>query len=380
MTAARNHVILFAVLFSFVLSGCRLFHHEKRDFLKDGNYERAILKLETAEQKQPDNWRVKQNLGIAYYKTGQLQKATTKLNQALTLNTKSIPALLYSGLSYEALASYQNAASAYRSLKAFNISADLKQELFARIRENERKEILQRLRRKIAKNQNTPDKNVNGKSVAVLYFHNVSNWTQLNPLLKGLTDLLISDLASMKQLKVVRREELQFLLDDLQLPYFHFTNNISIPEIGKYLNCKYAITGGIERFNDTNIRINAGIVDVQTGKLLGSGIKTQGSISDLPGIEKDLLLKIIATFGIVPDQREKQMLQQYATKNTLALIAYSKGLDYDDRSREQLARDAYSRAVSLDKSFTLARMRLQQLPEKRLSNPEMERLIQTRIK
>ena len=157
MTAARNHVILFAVLFSFVLSGCHLFHHKKHNFLKDGDYEHAILKLETAEQKQPDNWRVKQNLGIAYYKTDQFKKAVTKLNQALTLNTKSIPALLYSGLCYEALASYQNAASAYRSLKAFNISESLKQEIFARIRENEQKEILQRLRRKIAKNQNTPE-------------------------------------------------------------------------------------------------------------------------------------------------------------------------------------------------------------------------------
>ena len=63
------------------------------------------------------------------------------------------------------------------------------------------------------------------------------------------------------------------------------------------------------------------------------------------------------------------------TTNSLAFIAFSKGLDFEDRGLAAQARFQYRKALELDPEFAQARTRLEALPERRLSLQEIENLV-----
>lgn len=74
--------------------------------LKDGHYPSAIQQFKLAENARPHDWKIKRDLGIAYYKTSQYPQAIEKLNQAYRIHRKDGRTLLYLGLSYEKARSF----------------------------------------------------------------------------------------------------------------------------------------------------------------------------------------------------------------------------------------------------------------------------------
>ena len=66
-----------------------------------GDYDLAIIQLRAEERMNPADVRIKRDLGIAYFRTKQFEKAVTKLSQAAKLNTRDQVSLFYLGLSYE---------------------------------------------------------------------------------------------------------------------------------------------------------------------------------------------------------------------------------------------------------------------------------------
>ena len=96
------HIILvFGLLF---LSGCaaNMAAHPKymagSYMLKQNNYEAAIDYFLAELSHNPDNWRAREKLGIAYYKIGQYDKAIPELDRVLTDIPKKPRASYYLGL------------------------------------------------------------------------------------------------------------------------------------------------------------------------------------------------------------------------------------------------------------------------------------------
>ena len=135
------------------------------------------------------------------------------------------------------------------------------------------------------------------------------------------------------------------------------------------------ITGGIERIGDTRIRLTAGVVDTKSGQLKGQGVQATGRLSEILELEKSLLVGLLKSLGVRLNSDEAKGLQQFSTKNNLAFIAFSKGLDFEDRNIMRQARYQYEKAVNLDADFKLAKQRLAQLSQKRLTIAEMEKLL-----
>ena len=65
------------------------------------------------------------------------------------------------------------------------------------------------------------------KTIAILYFDNSSNNPQLDPLKKGLADMLISDLSNLNMLRVVEREKLEDKILQKEKELNQLKNNIN---------------------------------------------------------------------------------------------------------------------------------------------------------
>ena len=349
-------------------------YNKSDDALKAGDYTSAILQLKAAESKNPSDWKIKRDLGIAYYKNQQMTAAIAKLSQALRLQPNDSATMLYLGLSYESDKNFGKARSVYHSLASLNVNDALKKELRARIRDIHLKQLRQEIKQNAADLKAGRLELAASNTLAVLYFRNLSQWDELDPILKGLAEIMTHDLSKIKKLQLVERLKVQVLMEDLRLSSADFFDQIRAPDAGRLLNVNQMISGSVERLDETKIRLNGGVVETATGRLRGEGVKLSGSISDILGLEKRAMLDFIEDLGLRPTLEEEAAIQPLATNNNLAFIAFCKGLDYEDQQQFLPGQAQYEQALKLDPDFNLARQKLGELPGPRLSILEMEKL------
>src|SRR5688500_17930937 len=88
-------------------------------------------------------------------------------------------------------------------------------------------------------------------SVAVPYFDNNTGQAQLDPLAKGLADMLISDLSQVASLRIVERQKLNQVLAELKLSRSKFIDPKTAQKLGKGLAAQYILSGGYTLVGDT---------------------------------------------------------------------------------------------------------------------------------
>jgi tetratricopeptide (TPR) repeat protein len=355
-----------------VIAGCgNASYRQGRGLLKKKD-PAAIRLLEAAESEKSADWKIKRDLGIAYYQDRQYLRAIQKLAQAQKLRRNDGRTLLYIGLCLEQIGKFAEAVSVYRLYTKLSFLDPLKKELQARIREIQLRDLQQQVRQ----NLNDPDRlpPADPNTVAILYFRNLSQSNEMAPLLKGIADILTTDLGKVKRLRLVERIKLQILLDEIKLASSDLFDQLQAPQAGKLLGASQLISGGITRLNETQVQINAGVVATNTGALRGDGAQTVGNVSDLLQMEKSLVFDLIKDLGITLTDAEAEAIKPLPTKNILAFIAYSKGLDLEDRGQYEQAREEYAKAVKLDPNFAQAKQKQEQLAVQRLSLATIEKL------
>lgn len=241
-------------------------------------------------------------------------------------------------------------------------------------------------------------------AVAVLYFENQGN-PELEQLKVGLTQMLITDLGQEPGLVVVERTRLQEVLNELELGHSGKVTPESAAQIGKLLGADRLIMGAYFELMGT-MRVDARIVDVETGKVLASH-----GASDIPqafmalekGLARDLARSLQAggetgqapTTG--PDTRTASASTTpavVATADTTrstpaaaktkrppplpptasstvvvapdatqldAALAFSEGLVHLDRKDVPRAREAFEKALTTEPGLQAARVELDRL-------------------
>ena len=106
-------------------------------------------------------------------------------------------------------------------------------------------------------------------TVAVLYFDYDGKRDELAVLKKGLAQMLISDLAVVEPYQLVERERLQALLDEQKLAQSGKIDRATAARIGKLLGAQMMVMGGFFELG-SSLRVDARLVDVETGRILAT--------------------------------------------------------------------------------------------------------------
>jgi len=366
-SAAVRRLTVFLIVIVCVTACTNSSYRTGRRYLKSGDYQSAIGQLDIAEQQQPDNWRIKRDLGIAYYESAKIQQAITKLGEAYKLKPRNGRILLYLGLCFERDKKFKEAIQIYSRYAGLSFLDPVKDELRARIRDIHLLVLQREVKDKLAKQERELLQPTDQNTVAVLYFRNLSNWDEITPLAKGIAAVMTTDLSQVERLRLVEREKLQVLLNELKLSTNEFFDQVNSPRAGLLLGAAHLISGGIERIGDDGMQVSAGVVNTQTGSLVGDGAQVSGNLIDLLRLEKTLVFDLILDMGIRLSNEEIEAIRPLPTQNILAFIAFSKGLDFKDNNLLDQARLEFAKAVKLDPSFRLAKASLEELSKERLS-------------
>src|ERR1700683_3992993 len=184
-----------------------------------------------------------------------------------------------------------------------------------------------------------------GKSVAVLYFENLSGAKEDEYLRDGITEDVITELSKIRGLNTFSRPTVLAFRDKPVTP----------AQIGQQLGAAYVLTGTLRRAG-ARLRISAQLVDTHTDFPLWSE-RFDREMKDVFEVQDEMARKIAEALRVTLSPQELEALADKPTENPQAYDLYLRGKRYArllTRQDVEFALQMFENAVSLDPSFALA--------------------------
>ncbi len=186
------------------------------------------------------------------------------------------------------------------------------------------------------------------KSIAVLPLENLSEDKENAFFADGIQDELLSNLAKIKDLKVISRTSVMQYKSGI-------TRNLK--EIAQQLGVSNVVEGSVRR-SGNHVRVSVQLIDALTDRHIWAQ-NYDRTLADSLALQGELATEIAAGVGATLSPQEKARVEATPTKNTAAYDAYLRGralaagLTTDFSNVENAAR-SFQEAVTLDPSFALA--------------------------
>jgi len=183
------------------------------------------------------------------------------------------------------------------------------------------------------------------KSVAVLYFENLSGAKEDEYLRDGITEDVITDLSKIRGLNIFSRPTVLAFRDKPVTP----------AQVGQQLGAAYVLTGTLRRAG-ARLRITAQLVDTRTDFSLWSE-RFDREMKDVFEVQDEMARKIAEALRVTLSAEELEALAVKPTENLQAYDLYLRGKRYARRQTRQdleFALQMFENAVNIDPSFALA--------------------------
>lgn len=192
------------------------------------------------------------------------------------------------------------------------------------------------------------------QTLAIVDFTNNSldDRERFDPLEGGFASLMVHQLNGATGLKVIERERIQWLLEELDLQQEEGrVDQTTAVRTGKLLGATAVLFGSFMKHRN-ELRINARLVKVETGEILMTE-QVAGKDKDFFELAEKLSLKVAQ--GINVTMQETMIGERTDTRSLDAMISYSEGLDLLEREEYQAAYLKFQEALEFDGSYTRAK-------------------------
>src|SRR5229473_877927 len=197
-------------------------------------------------------------------------------------------------------------------------------------------EVLEALRRAAAPAASS------GKSLAVLYFENLSADKEDEYFRDGITEDVITELSKIQGLRVFPRSAVLAFRD----------KPATAPQIGQQLNAAYVLGGSLRRAGN-RLRITAQLVEARTGHSVWAE-RYDRELKDVFEVQDEIARSITQALRITLSPQEEKTIARKPTENLQAYDCFLRGRNYTRRENLDYAMQMFERAIALDPNFALA--------------------------
>jgi non-specific serine/threonine protein kinase len=180
------------------------------------------------------------------------------------------------------------------------------------------------------------------KSVAVLYFENLSGTKEDEYFRDGMTEDIITELSKIARLKLFPRSEVLAFRD----------KPVTAPHVGQQLQAQYVLEGSIRRAGN-RVRITAQLVETATRHSVWAE-RYDRQLEDLFAIQDEIARSIAQALRITLSPQEERVIGRKPTENAQAYDFYLRGRSYTRRFELDFALHMMEQAIKLDPKFALA--------------------------
>ncbi|HET9709291.1 MAG TPA: tetratricopeptide repeat protein [Gemmatimonadales bacterium] len=309
--------------------------------------------LEAQRAQHPTDPDLNLRLAKAYYAANRFADARKALGVVLTQQPTNRVAETYLGLSYEGMEQFDSARTIYTTLLATKPSGEIGRLLNGRLTLLARKELHAAARTSLAHetelSRTPPDPN----TVAVFPFRYTGQDSSLRPLERGLAALVVSDLSHVRRLRLVERERLQALIDEMKLAASGRVDPATGARSGHLVGAGQVVQGQFQEAPGANIRLDATMVRAGDAQIAATG-SGRDPLSQLFDLEKSVVFQLLTKTGVPISPAESIAISERPTKDLQAFLRYSRGLESQDRGDFRAAGADFKAAAQRDPTFQAA--------------------------
>jgi serine/threonine protein kinase/cytochrome c-type biogenesis protein CcmH/NrfG len=183
------------------------------------------------------------------------------------------------------------------------------------------------------------------KSVAVLYFANLSRDREDEYFRDGMTEDIITELAKIKELRIFPRSAV--------LPFRD--NPLTVAQISQRLAVAYVLDGSIRRAG-SRLRITTQLAETRTGHSLWAE-RYDRQLEDVFAIQDEIAQNIARALRVMLTEKEKREIEKAPTSEVQAYDCYLRGRQFFYQFRRKgfdFARQMFAGAIAIDPGYARA--------------------------
>jgi non-specific serine/threonine protein kinase len=180
------------------------------------------------------------------------------------------------------------------------------------------------------------------RSVAVLYFENLSGSKDDEYFRDGMTEDVITELANIREIRVFPRPSVLGYRDKPVAP----------AQVGNELNAAYVLGGSLRRAGN-RLRVNANLVETATGLTIWAK-RYDREMQDVFEVQDEIARSIAEALRVTLSPQEHSAIAAKPTENLEAYDCYLRGRNYARRENLEFAMQMFEKAINLDPNFALA--------------------------
>jgi serine/threonine protein kinase/Flp pilus assembly protein TadD len=183
------------------------------------------------------------------------------------------------------------------------------------------------------------------KSVAVLYFENLSGAKEDEYFRDGMTEDIITELSKIGRLHVFPRAEMLAYRD----------KPVTAPQVGQELDAAFVLGGSLRRAGN-RLRITVQLVETRTRHSVWAE-RYDRQMEDVFAIQDEIAQSIASALKVMLTESEKQAIAKAPTADVKAYDFYLRGRQFFYQFRRRgydFARQLFSRAIELDPGYARA--------------------------
>ena len=199
------------------------------------------------------------------------------------------------------------------------------------------------------------------KTIAILDFKNRSvseDAERFNPMEKGFPELLISQLKGVISLRVVERERIQWLLDEIGMENDPGKFDVGTAvRVGKLLGAQSVLFGSFIKFKG-KMTLLARLVKTETGEIIATE-QMNGDADEFFDLAEKLSVKLTKKIDVAVSEAE--IKKGTPTKSLDAMMAYSEGVALSAQGNYVKAIEKFQEALNLDPTYEKAKVKIEAL-------------------
>jgi non-specific serine/threonine protein kinase len=183
------------------------------------------------------------------------------------------------------------------------------------------------------------------KSLAILYFENLSPTKDDEYFRDGITEDIITELSKIKELWVFSRSAVLGYRD----------KSVPVAQIGEQLKASHVLEGSLRRAGN-RLRISAQLVETRTGRSVWAE-RYDRQMEDVFAIQDEIAQSIAKALRVMLSDTEKQAIAKAPTANVQAYDYYLRGRQFFHQFRGKafgFAREMFKRAIDTDPNYARA--------------------------
>jgi serine/threonine protein kinase/Flp pilus assembly protein TadD len=183
------------------------------------------------------------------------------------------------------------------------------------------------------------------KSLAVMYFENLSSDKEDEYFRDGMTEDIITEISKIRELRVFPRAAVLAFRD----------KTVTGPEVGRELNALYVLTGSLRR-SGNRLRITGQLIEARTGHSVWAE-RYDRQLEDVFAIQDEIAQAIARALKVILTEKEKQEIKKAPTADVQAYDYYLRGRQFFHQLRRkgfEYARQMFARAIVIDPGYARA--------------------------